>query len=83
MKLFKKKYERSEWFEGLLWAEHQLWKRISAEMFLQDTDGMSGYGVLWRNRSHEEPWCILKCSREFGKGVLDYLDYYRKYFQKT
>ena len=74
MKLFKKKYKKSEWFEGLLWAEHQLWKQSYGQMFLQDTDGMGGYEVLWRNRSHEEPWCILKCSREFGKGVIDYLE---------
>lgn len=74
--IFKKKCIRSEWFEGLLWAENLLYPgRAQENMFVEDVDGMEGYNILWRNRNHEEPWCIRQCSREFGRGILDYLSY--------
>lgn len=75
MNLFKKKYKKSEWFEGLLWAENFIYPdRPQDNMFVEDTDGMEGYKILWRNRNHEKPWVIRQCTREFGAGVLDYIE---------
>lgn len=79
--MFKKKYKRSEWFEGLLWAEDQLWHysySTTENLFLEDTDGMEEYNILWRNRSHETPWIIKTVSREFGAGILDYINYFKE-----
>lgn len=80
--MFKRKYKRSQWFEGLLWAEHCMGKYGTQEnMFVEDTDGMEGYNILWRNCSHEKPWIMHSCNKEFGSGVLDYL--YNKFINKS
>ena len=78
--IFKKKYERSDWMEGLLWAENAFYKykNRTSNIFLEDTDGMEEYDVLWRNHSHEKPWVIKTVSREFGSGILDYVEYLNK-----
>lgn len=76
---FKKKYTRSAWMEGLLWAEDQLWHYSTTEnLFVEDADGMEEYKILWRNRSHETPWQIKTVSREFGAGILDYINYFNE-----
>lgn len=41
MNIFKKKYKRSEWFEGLLWAEAQPRKELNAKI-------LSGSGLTLR-----------------------------------
>ena len=75
----RNKYKRSEWFEGLLWAEHQLWYHSTTDnLFVEDADGMEEYNILWRNRSHETPWIIKTVSREFGAGILDYINYFKE-----
>ena len=79
--MFRKKYVRSEWMEGLLKAEH--WLRhhqynAKEHLFLEDEDGMRGYHVLWRNNTREQPWCFASMNREQGQGVLDYLDFIGK-----
>lgn len=78
--MFKKKYKRSEWFEGLLWAEDALYKYSNSpdNLFVEDTDGMEEYNIFWRNRSHETPWIIKTVSREFGAGILDYINYFNE-----
>lgn len=79
MSIFKKKYKRSEWFEGLLWVEDQLRHYSTTDnIFIEDTDGMDGYNILWRNRSHETPWIIRTVNREFGAGILDYINYFNE-----
>lgn len=75
MNLFKKKYKRSEWFDGVLEAERLLGNYKTGEnLFVVDTDGMDGYDLLWRNYQHEKPWRYSTVSREFGQGVIDYLE---------
>lgn len=78
--IFKKKYKHSEWMEGLLWAEHNLYKysNTTDNLFVEDTDGMEEYNILWRNRSHEKPWWIKTVNREFGAGILDYINYFNE-----
>jgi len=79
----RKKYEYSEWMIGFLWAEKKLPPYKSANMFVEHTDGMEGYNILWRNRETEEPWMAVdgaNVSLEFGQGVIDYLEY-RKLLQ--
>lgn len=77
--IFKKKYKRSEWFEGLLWVEQQLRHYNSTDnIFIEDTDGMDGYKILWRNRTYERPWIIRTVSREIGSGILDYINYFNE-----
>lgn len=70
------KSKRSEWFEGLLWAENALWWNSSNKLFVEHTDGMQGYDIYTRRYEHERPWMAkVNVSIEFGKGVLDYLDF--------
>lgn len=79
--IFKnKKYTKSQWFEGFLWAENALYQFHNSpdNIFLEDADGMEEYNILWRNRSHETPWIIQTVSREFGTGVLDYINYFNE-----
>lgn len=73
----KNKYKRSAWFEGLLYAEEILGWRSNPDnhIFLEDVDGMEEYDIYWRNSSYEKPWCINTVSREFGKGVLDFIKF--------
>ena len=63
--MFKKKYKRSEWFEGLIWAEDALYKysNTTDKLFVEDTDGMEEYNILWRDRSHETPWIVKTVRR--------------------
>lgn len=74
----KKEYEQSEWMKGLLRAE-QIYKRpaySNKEIFVEDVDGMQAYDILYRNKPDEKPWIIEgNVSLEFGKGVLDYIDF--------
>lgn len=75
--IFKKKYKRSAWFEGLLWAENMfLYQPPNDNLFVQHADGMNEYEIYWRNRPHEEPWIVKVVNLEFGAGILDYINYY-------
>ena len=77
MLCFKKKYKKSEWMEGLLWAEKTLawYSPASEHLFVVDEDGLEGYEILGRGTSREKPHTIKRCSREFGKGVIDYIEH--------
>lgn len=74
--MFKQKYKRSEWFEGLLFAESaaQYLSNPKDHIFVADRDGFTGYEILWRNYAHEKPWLVKIADREFGQGVIDYLE---------
>ncbi len=75
--MFKKKYKKSEWFEGLLYGEHLY--EVTGEIFVEHCDGLQSYNILIRNRKHESPWFVkTDVSVEFGQGVLDYLKYKQK-----
>lgn len=79
--MFKKKQvKRSEWFEGLLWAENVLeyYYDVSKKMFVVDTDGMVGYEVLWKERERDDFRIVKRVSREYGRGVIDYIEYKEK-----
>lgn len=69
--------KRSQWFEGVLWAENFLrcYYYASEHMFVQDADGMQQYEILFRRHRHEKPWIVKTDTREFGKGVLDYIEH--------
>lgn len=73
----KKKVKRSEWMEGLLWAEDALvyYYDVSKKMFVVDTDGMNAYEVLWRERERDDFRVVKLVSREYGQGVIDYIKY--------
>lgn len=75
--MFKNKVERSEWFEGLLWAEDVLeyYYDVSKKMFVVDTDGMGGYEVLWKERERDDFRTVKRVSREYGQGVIDYIEH--------
>lgn len=77
----KKEYKQSEWMEGLLRAE-QIYLRAaytSKEIFVEYVDGMQAYDILYRNKPDEKPWVIEgNVSLEFGRGVLDYIEYRKK-----
>lgn len=76
--IFKKKYKRTEWMEGLLWAEKTLsyyWE-ASEHLFVVDTDGLEGYEILGRGVKSEKPRSIKReVSREYGQGVIDYISH--------
>lgn len=82
---FKKEYTQSEWMKGLLRAE-QIYQRAayaSKEIFVEDVDGMEAYDILYRNKPDEKPWVIEgNVSLEFGKGMLDYIQYKRDVLEK-
>ena len=60
-------------------AQEQLRHYSTTEnLFVEDADGMEEYNILWRNRSHETPWQIKTVSREFGAGILDYINYFNE-----
>lgn len=70
------KYQRSEWFEGLLWAEKVLGHYYDKKehLFVEHTDGMDGYVVMGRIRLMDKPHIVeSKVSLEFGQGIIDYL----------
>lgn len=74
--IFKKKYKRTEWMEGLLWAEKTLtcYSPASEHLFVVDEDGLESYEIMGRGTSREKPHTVKKhCSRDFGKGVIDYI----------
>lgn len=75
--MFKNKVKRSEWMEGLLWAEDALayYYDVSKKMFVVDTDGMDGYEILWRERERGDFRVVKRVSREYGQGVIDYIEY--------
>lgn len=53
--MFKKKQvKRSEWMEGLLWAENTLrwYDDPSEHLFVEDTDGLEGYKISGRGAKH-------------------------------
>jgi len=76
--IFKKKYKRTEWMEGLLWAEKILthyWE-ASEHLFVEDTDGLEGYKILGRGRKVDDPHIIKsQVSREYGQGIIDYISH--------
>lgn len=82
---FKKEYTQSEWMKGLLRAEY-IYKYAaysSKEIFVEDVDGMQAYDILYRNKPDEKPWIIEgNVSLEFGKGMLDYIQYKRDVLEK-
>lgn len=39
------------------------------------SEWMEGYEILGRGTSKEKPHTIKRCSREFGRGVIDYIEY--------
>jgi hypothetical protein len=73
----KKKVKLSEWMEGLLWAEDVLayYYDVSKKMFVVDTDGMDGYEILWKERERDDFRVVKRVSREYGEGVIDYIEY--------
>lgn len=74
--LKEKKVKRSEWMEGLLWAENILrwYDDPSEHLFVEDTDGLEGYKISGRGAKHEKPHGIKSfVSREYGQGVMDYI----------
>jgi hypothetical protein len=76
--IFKKKYPRSEWMEGLLWAENAIWWNSSNKLFVEHADGMQTYDIYTRRYEHEKPWMAkANVSLEFGQGVLDYIEFVR------
>ena len=72
MRLFKKKYKRSEWMEGLLWAEDVLAYYYDVSV---DTDGMEGYEISWKERERDDFRIVKRVSRGYGQGVIDYIEY--------
>lgn len=79
--LTKNKHQRSEWFEGLLWAEKVLKYRYNKNenLFLEHTDGLDGY-IAWGRGRVQDNYHIVKSrvSLEFGQGVIDYLSLFDK-----
>jgi len=76
--MFKKKYVRSEWMEGFLWAENILgyYCEASEHLFVEDTYGLEGYKISGRGSKTEKPHSIKSfVSLEFGQGVIDYIEY--------
>lgn len=77
--MFKKKeYKRSEWFEGLLYAENIKWLSCysASEIFVDYVDSLDRYDIVYRNNDTERPRCIRgNVTAEFCKGVEDYLEY--------
>lgn len=74
--LFRRKYVRSEWMEGLLYAEDVLnyYYDKKDHLFVEHTDGMTGYTVLGRSRVIDKPHVVrTEVSLEFGQGIIDYL----------
>lgn len=68
----KQEHERSEWLEGLIYAERTL-RYKGSEVFVEHSNGMNSYNVLYRNHTNEKPWIIKSdVSLEFGQGVIDY-----------
>ena len=68
----KKKVKRSEWMEGLLWAEDVLAYYYDVSV---DTDGMEGYEISWKERERDDFRVVKRVSREYGQGVIDYIEY--------
>ena len=76
--MFKKKYKRSEWMEGLLWVENAMKWNSSNQFFVEHTDGMQAYDIYIRRNKHDAPYIVkCDCSFEFGQGVLDYIEYHK------
>lgn len=76
--MFKKKYVRSEWMEGFLWAENILdyYYEASEHLFVEDTSCLEGYKISGRGSKRDKPHSIKSfVSREFGQGVIDYIEY--------
>lgn len=70
--MFKKKQvKRSEWMEGLLWAEDVLAYYYDVSV---DTDGMEGYEISWKERERDDFRVVKRVSREYGQGVIDYIE---------
>lgn len=74
--MFKKKYTKSEWFEGFLWAESVLrpYYDKHKHLFTEHTDGLGGYIILGRGRVQDAPHQIKTVSLEYGTGVIDYIE---------
>lgn len=77
--IFKKnKVKRSEWMEGLLWAENILSYHYEASehLFVEDTSCLEGYKISGRGSKREKPHGIKGfVSRDYGQGVIDYIKY--------
>lgn len=78
MKLFKKKYKRSEWFEGLLLAEKLIQEGYQVNSTWDEP--------LWFTKLDEDCGAKMICTIRYdlsGKrdGAIDYIEHYQKYLQ--
>ena len=70
--MFKKKVKRSEWMEGFLWAEDALAYYYDVSV---DTNGMEGYEISWKERERDDFRVVKRVSREYGHGVIAYIEH--------
>ena len=83
MNLFKKKYKRSEWFEGLLAAE----KLYDDDFYYHKNDGVH----IWFKSKNLSDWSedfglihsytAYKVSDPKCVGIMDYLSYREEYLK--
>lgn len=70
--IFKKKYIRSEWFEGLLWAEQLRKAGWSDELIYSKVPGNNKSYITTDDGTSLIHW-TCSGSRNYQRGVWDYL----------
>lgn len=78
--MFKKKQvKRSEWMEGLLWAEEQLQSGREVRVYHSTHDkGLGKYWIITENKAISNSYRFPCNSDEKVKGVVDYIEYKEK-----
>ena len=79
MSLFKKKYKRSEWMEGLLYAEGQFQSGREVRVYKSAHNmGLGKYWIITENKAISNSYRFPCHSDEKVKGVIDYIEYKEK-----
>jgi len=77
--IFKNKYKRSEWMEGLLWAEsHTQMEREVSYYQTQHPEPFTKYWVKSADISTNNTYRIAVNSDEFIRGLEDCLNYFEE-----
>lgn len=74
--IFKKKYKRSSWMEGLLFAEKEIKRSCTVKVRQRSYDSSGHQVVSTDSDGIKLYWYTL--TPYFGKGVEDYLKYYEE-----
>lgn len=74
--IFRKKYKKSEWMEGLLWAEKYLLSGGTVRVNVSFNDSL-GNQIVSTDKDGIKVYFYSR-TPHFGLGVFDYLNYFEE-----